>query len=58
MEPFKPRPRKYRRRISIKKKLMYGFVVISLSWLVLNTFTACSKAEKEYNYHNEVKEAE
>ena len=59
MKPFKARERAYRKRASLRKKIFYGFMIISLSWLVLNTFTACEKTEKEYNYHNkETKELE
>ena len=41
MKPFKPKRRRYRRKTSLLKKLITGFMIISLSYLVITTFTAC-----------------
>lgn len=49
MKTFKPRKRRYKRKTSMFRKLITGFMIICLSYLVLHTFTGCNKQEKD-NY--------
>ena len=46
MKEFTPRKRRYRRKTSVFRRLITGFMIICLSYLVLHTFTGCKKQVK------------
>jgi hypothetical protein len=58
MKSFKSRARRQRRRPTMFKKLITGFTIICLSYLVLQTFTGCEKATKDNYQSTENKENE